>query len=47
MLNLKSKRYMKARLGKSRTSLHHFLIQRVRCEVMCHGEMCGPKEGNG
>ena len=45
MLNSKFKRYMKTWLGKSRTSLHHSLIQIVRCEVMCHSEMCGPKEG--
>ena len=45
MLNSKSKRYMKAQLGKSRIGLHFSLIQRVRCEVMCHSEMCGLKEG--
>ena len=45
MLNSKSKRYMKARLGKSRIGLHSSLIQRVRCEVMCHSEMYEPKEG--
>ena len=47
MLNPKSKRCMKAPQEDSRTDLHHFLIKRVRCEVMCHGEMCGPNEGNG
>ena len=45
ILNSKSKRYTKARLGKSRIGLHLSLIQRVRCEVMCHCEMYEPKEG--
>ena len=47
MLNPKSKRCMKARLDDSRIDLHPSLIKRVRSEVMCHGEMCRPKEGNG
>ena len=38
---------MKAPQEDSRTDLHPPLIKKVRCEVMCHGEMCGPNEGNG
>ena len=45
ILNPKSKRCMKARPEDSKTDLHHPLIKRVRCEVMCHSEMCGLKEG--
>ena len=41
MLNLKSKRCMNAWLEDLKTGLHLSLIQRIKCEIMCHSEMCG------